>query len=210
VIDRPFSELVASLAARTPTPGGGAAAGLAAAMGSALFLMVVRFSRGKKANLARDDELAAAEASLAALHAEILPLAPRDSASFEPVAAAYRLPRTTEAERQARDAAIARGLAGATAVPMATLRLVAAALAAVLPVADCANRTIVSDLAAGASLLRAAAEVAFLNVRVNVLLAAQPDGAATLSAAAAHRDEVVRHHAALMALADDLLGAQPS
>ena len=43
---------------------GGAAAAMSGCMGAALFLMVVRYSRGKKANLDRDGELAAAEQKL--------------------------------------------------------------------------------------------------------------------------------------------------
>ncbi|MBK8099917.1 MAG: 2,3-bisphosphoglycerate-independent phosphoglycerate mutase [Planctomycetes bacterium] len=61
MLDQPFVKLIDALAARTPTPGGGAAAAMAGCMGTALFLMVVRFSRGKKANVDREGELARAE-----------------------------------------------------------------------------------------------------------------------------------------------------
>lgn len=169
-------------------------------MGSALLLMVVRFSRGKKANAAREAELAAVEQELLALHAAILPLAERDSASFAPVAAAYRLPQATPSEQDARREAICRGLLGAMTVPHETLRLAHAALAAVLPVAGCAGKSIVSDLAAGAALLRAAADVAALNLRINAALAAADPSA--LAPALALREEVERQHAALHALAD--------
>ena len=54
MIHQPFDQLIESLAAKTPTPGGGAAAAMAGCMGAALFLMVVRFSRGKKANVDRE------------------------------------------------------------------------------------------------------------------------------------------------------------
>jgi len=151
-------------------PGGGAAAGLSAALGVALLLMVVRFSRGKPAHAARERELAAAEDALVALQARALPLAEADARSFTPVADAYRLPQATTAQREARRAAIRAGLMGAMVGPMETLALARDALAAVAPVADCASRSTVSDQAAGSALLRAAAEIAFLNVRVNVRL----------------------------------------
>lgn len=205
VIDRPFSELVHDLAARTPAPGGGAAAGMAAAMGSALLLMVVRFARGKKANAARESELGAVEAELVALQVAILPLAQQDAASFEPVAAAYRLSQATEAEKEARRRAIATGLVGAMAVPQETVRLARQALATVLPVLDCANKSIVCDLAAGAALLRAAAEIGLLNVRINHALAGLPAGAEGLASAVAMRDDVVRHEAAVRAATDRLI-----
>lgn len=172
-------------------------------MGSALLLMVVRFSRGKKANAAREAELTSVEADLSALHAAILPLAERDAQGFEPVAAAYGLPRATPAEQAAREAAIRAGLVEAMVVPFESLRLIQRALATVLPVADCANRSIVSDLAAGATLLRAAAEIALLNLRINVSLAGEGDD--VLASARSMREDVVRQHAALCAAADRLL-----
>lgn len=208
VIERPFSELVESLAARTPAPGGGAAGGMAAAMGSALLLMVVRFSRGKKANASREDELARVERRLAELNAAMLPLAERDAAGFAPVAMAYRLPQATSAEKAARQAAIRDGLLGAMMVPEETLRLVHEALATVLPVADCAGKSIVSDLAAGAALLLAAAEIALLNLRINASLAAT--ASAPLASAQALRDDVVRLCAAVGAVADRWLGPDPA
>ena len=53
MIDQTFKEIASSLAARTPTPAGGAAAALTASMGTALMLMVIRFTRGKAANADR-------------------------------------------------------------------------------------------------------------------------------------------------------------
>ena len=210
MIERPFSELVASLAERTPTPAGGAAAGMAAAMGSALLLMVVRFSRGKKSNLAREGELAAVEQRLLALHAEMLALAERDCQSFAPVAAAYHLPQATAADQAARQAAIDQGLLGAMVVPQETLRLVREALATVAPVAAGAGKSTVADLLAGGELLCAAAEIAIRNLRVNAALvdaalAAAPVQAA-LASATALRDDVARQQAALRVAADRLLG----
>lgn len=209
VLDRPFSEFVADLAARTPAPGGGAAAGFAAVMGSALLLMVIRFCRGKKANAAREAELEAVEARLLDLHAQILPLAQRDAASFTPVAAAYRLPQATPQEQAARRAAIAAGLLGAMAVPAETLRLAREALAAVVPVAECANKTIVSDFVAGAGLLRAAADIAWLNLRVNASLAGAAELRDALASGAALRDDVVRFQGVLAGAAERTLDPPP-
>ncbi|HLU39679.1 MAG TPA: cyclodeaminase/cyclohydrolase family protein [Planctomycetota bacterium] len=203
MIDRPFSELVAALAARTPAPGGGAAGGMAAAMGNALLLMAIRFSRGKKANAAREAELARAEARLTELAPAFLALAQRDADGFAPAAAAYAMPQGTEAEKAARRAAIDRGLLGAMAVPHETVALCRDALAAAVEVASCAGKSIVSDLAAGAELLHAAAEIAARNVRINRALLADPEPAsATVAAVAALGEEVARHCAALRAAAE--------
>ena len=64
MISQSFEALVASMAAKTPTPGGGAAAAMAGSMGTSLFLMTVRFSQGKKANVDREEDLACVEGLL--------------------------------------------------------------------------------------------------------------------------------------------------
>ncbi len=205
MIDRPLRDLVEGLAARTPSPGGGAAGGVAAAMGVALLLMVVRFSRGKKATAARDADLARAESALDALLQRAGPLAEADCTSFEPVAAAYGLPKDTPAQTAARDAAIRRGLQGAMVVPMQTLEVVREALRAAAPVFDCAGRTIVSDQAAGAALLQTAAEIACLNVRINARLLGDVAGGETLAAARARQEEIAALASAARTSAEVLL-----
>ena len=64
MITQSFQQLVESLAKKSPTPGGGAAAAMAGSMGTSLFLMTVRFSQGKKANVDREEDLARIEAKL--------------------------------------------------------------------------------------------------------------------------------------------------
>ncbi len=56
---------------------------------------------------------------------------------------------------------------GAMVVPEETLCMVRDVFAATAGVVDCIGKNIVSDLASGSSLLRAAAEGAYLNVKIN-------------------------------------------
>lgn len=167
MIQQSFEQIVASLAAKTPTPGGGAAAAMAGCMGSALFLMVVRFSRGKKANLERDAELQQAETLLEGHLKKLLPMAERDCRSFDLVSAAYGMPKDTEQQKALREKAIQEAMVGAMVVPEETLCMVRDVFVAMQQVVGCIGKAIVSDLASGASLLLAAAEGAFLNVRIN-------------------------------------------
>ncbi|MBL8724788.1 MAG: cyclodeaminase/cyclohydrolase family protein [Planctomycetes bacterium] len=206
MIDQPFGAIVASLASKTPTPGGGAAAAMAGSMGAALFVMVVRFSRGKKANLDRDAELAAAETRLDALVQELLPMAERDCRSFDAVSAAYALPKDTDAQKAAREAAVQQGMLGAMEVPELTLGLVRAVFTAIEPVVGCVGKAIASDLASGAALLAAAAEGAFLNVKINAAyLTDRPRAEAALGRATAVRDQVRAAQAKITAAVDRLL-----
>lgn len=167
MIQQTFQKLVDDLAAKTPTPGGGAAAALAACLGTALFLMVVRFSRGKKTNAGREQELDSVEQMLQRHLGRLMPMAERDCKAFDLVSAAYGMPKATAEQKSLRERAIQEAMIGAMVVPEETLCMVRDVFAAVAGVVDCIGKNIVSDLASGSSLLRAAAEGAYLNVRIN-------------------------------------------
>ncbi len=167
MIDQSFSKIVDAIAQKTPTPGGGAAAAMAATLGTALFLMVVRFSRGKKANLDRDADLSRVESTLQEHLLRLLPMAERDCASFDLVSRAYAMAKTTEQEQSMRNRAIQEAMIGAMIVPEETLCMVRDVCVAMAGVIDCVGKNICSDLASGSSLLVAAGEGAQLNVRIN-------------------------------------------
>ena len=167
MIDQSLQKIVQSLGERSSTPGGGAAAAMVGALGAALFLMVVRFSRGKKANVDREEELAGAEGRLSDVVERLLPMAERDCRAFDQVSAAFKLPKESESEVEARTAAIEEAMVGAMSVPEETLAMVGDAFRAMAEVESCVGKSIASDLGSGSEILRAAAESAYMNVRIN-------------------------------------------
>jgi formiminotetrahydrofolate cyclodeaminase len=206
MIDQPFDKLIDSLAARTPTPGGGAAAAMAGCMGAALFLMVVRFSRGKKANAEREADLEKVEGLLDGHLKRMLPMADRDCRAFDLVSAAYGMPKDTEQQKGLREKAIQEAMVGAMVVPEETLCMVRDVFVAVESVVSCIGKAIVSDLASGASLLLAAAEGAFLNVRINAAYLTNRDRAdTTMTRATAVRDEIRKRQTAIAVFVDKML-----
>ena len=206
MIDQPFEKFIASLAAKTPTPGGGACAAMAGAMGTALYLMVVRFSRGKKANAERDDDLAAAETVLDDHLQRILPMAEQDCAAYDLVSSAYSLPKETEDEKAIRKSAIQEAMVGAMVVPEETMCTIRDVFGAVDRIIDCVGKNIVSDLGSGAELLRAGAESAYFNVRINAAFLDDRELAdSTLSRTLDLRDEILRHHDSIRRVVDGLL-----
>ncbi|HIE68652.1 MAG TPA: hypothetical protein EYP98_00025, partial [Planctomycetes bacterium] len=76
--------------------GCGAAAAMAGCMGTSLFLMTVRFSQGKKANVDREDDLAKVEALLQDHLGRLMPMAERDCKSFDLVSVAYGMAKETD------------------------------------------------------------------------------------------------------------------
>ncbi len=167
MIEQPFQDLIASLAAKSPTPGGGAAAAMSVCLGTSLFVMVIRFCRGKKATVEHDEQLAQVEDQLLGLLKRLEPMAERDCAAFDAVSRAYKLPKATESEQGIRVRAIEEGMLGAMVVPEETLALVRDVLRTVVPVLGFVGRNIISDLGSGAALLVAGGEGAGLNVRIN-------------------------------------------
>lgn len=206
MINQSFKKFIESLAAKTPTPGGGACAAMAAAMGTALLLMVVRFSRGKKANAEHEGELAEAEALLDDHLRRIMPMAERDCAAYDLVLSAYGLPKDADEEKTVRAKAIEEAMIGAMVVPEETMCMIRDAFTAVDRIITCVGKNIVSDMGSGAELLRAGAESAYFNVRINAsFLKNQELAKMTLSRTLTVRDEILRHHDSIRRVVDGLL-----
>jgi len=177
--DESFEQVLALVSARTPTPGGGTVAALAAALGAVLSCMAVRFSLQRKETPAETEAvLQTLERGLVDLAARFQRLADEDSDSFEAVRAARKLPQESDAEKAARNAALEAATATSAKVPLRTLRLARDGLELIDGVTLVLNRNLATDAASGALLLRSGARCAALNVRVNVVGDASPRAAA--------------------------------
>ena len=87
---RKFVEVLASDA---PTPGGGGAAALVGAVGTALGNMVGSLTVGKKKYADVQDEIIAVKAKCDALQTELLNQVEADEVNFLPLARAYAIPK---------------------------------------------------------------------------------------------------------------------
>jgi formiminotetrahydrofolate cyclodeaminase len=156
-------ELLAAVADRTPAPGGGAVAALAAALAASLTAMAARFSAdpGTAEVAVLADELR----SLAA------PLADDDAAAYQRVLAATGLPR--EPDPGTRREAIRRALDEASDVPLRVAEIGAEVAALAAALARSGNPNLRGDAAAAALLGAAAATTAAILVAEN--LAKTPD-----------------------------------
>lgn len=163
--DESIGSFLTRLAARSAAPGGGATGALHAAQAAALLAMVARFSDGPRYDAETVGRVRAAADGLAD---ESVDLAAADQAAFEKVIAAYGLPKDTPEDKAARSAAIADAMAGAARPPAdlmaASVRLMGLA-EELLPVA---NKNVISDIAAAAAAISAAAVTAALNIEVNL------------------------------------------
>ena len=162
------AELLAALASPEPTPGGGTAAAIAGAMGTSLLVMVAGLAKSKNNTDEEKAALAKARAAIEPIIARLTGLADADSAAFDAVMTAYRLPKATDLDKAARTRAIQAALRGATDIPLETLRACAGALEHARAVAAYGNRSADSDVGVAIGLLKAAAAGAAANVRINL------------------------------------------
>jgi methenyltetrahydrofolate cyclohydrolase len=182
-----IAEFLSQLADRRPAPGGGATAALHAAQGAALLAMVARYSDGA----AYDAELMDGIVSEAdELRKDALTLAEADAAAFGAVSEAYRMPKQTAGERAARSAAIAEALAGAARPPAEVVRVAALLVELAEELLPAGNRAMITDVAAAAEAVRAAAVPARALIAVNLRGIKDPALRAELADTAALADEI--------------------
>ena len=164
----PHRCVVEQVAAPTPTPGGGSVAAKSGALGCALCEMVAGLTEEKKGFEAVRGEMTAAREAFAALRHKFQALVQRDAASFDGVMAAFKLPKATDAEKAARQAAIQAATKEACEVPLTTMTHAAEALARAVPLAEKGNPNSITDVGVGALELGAALKGARLNVEINL------------------------------------------
>ncbi len=164
----PLSQYLGALASSDPTPGGGAASALSLAQAYALLLMVSRLTLKSK--------------KLQEHHAAVQPLLDpltrgfqraqalihEDTEAFNQVMAAFRMPKTTDEEKQARREAIQKALKRAAEVPLETMQQALQTLEPAAVLLDHGNPNALSDVGVALQQARAALLGAELNVRINL------------------------------------------
>ncbi|CAG0931755.1 glutamate formiminotransferase / formiminotetrahydrofolate cyclodeaminase [Thermoflexales bacterium] len=158
---------IEATAAGSATPGGGAVAALAGALAAALAGMVARLTIGKKKYAAVETKMKDIAARADGLRDKLTASIDEDSAAFQDVMNAMKLPKETPDEITARTAQIQSATKHATLVPLHTARLCLEALGLIHFVAANGNLNAMSDAASGAFMARAAIDAAGMNVRIN-------------------------------------------
>lgn len=159
-----LADLLGSLAARTPSPGGGATACTAGALAAAQAEMVVAFSLGKKSLAAHQERLEQARVALERTRVMLLGLADEDAEAYGAVNTLMKLPEDDARRRAEYPAALERSVQ----VPRAALAACTNLLRLLEDLAPITNRQLRTDLAISAVLAEAAARACDWNVRINL------------------------------------------
>ena len=157
---RKFVEVLASDA---PAPGGGGAAALVGAVGTALGNMVGSLTVGKKKYADVQDEILAMKAKCDALQKELMDQVEADDKGFVPLAKAYGIPK----DDPNRAEILEKATVTACAVPMHIMELCCEALDCIQVFATKGSRLAVSDAGCAAVCCKAAMQAASLNVFIN-------------------------------------------
>lgn len=156
------------LASGDPTPGGGSASALAGALGAALVSMVCNLTVGREKYAAHDAEVREILAASGQLVETLRQGIDQDSAAYDQVMAAFKLPRATDDEKAARQTAIQSATHAASLVPLALAEASAQVIAQAERAVGKTNVNAASDLAVAALLGVAALDGAAANVEINL------------------------------------------
>lgn len=160
-IARPF---VDSVAASTPTPGGGSVAALVGALAAALAQMVAGLTVGRKKYLDVSDQAAGILDEADSIRRELTAAIEEDSASFEGILAVFRNKELGEEEKAI---ALEAATVHAGEVPLRVARLSRDASKLAKTIATIGNVNAATDAAVGTIMARAAVHGAGLNVKIN-------------------------------------------
>ncbi len=156
-------EFVSALASSAPAPGGGGAAALVGAIGTALGNMVGALTVGKKKYADVEGEIIALREKCDAIQAALMDQVLSDAEAFEPLARAYGIPK----DDPARESVLEQATHDACQPPLRIMALCGEAIEAVAAFAEKGSRLAVSDAGCGAAILKAALQSASLNVFIN-------------------------------------------
>ena len=156
-------EFTRFLASAEPVPGGGGAAALVGALGVALGNMVAALTLGKPKYAEVEAEVAELRRRGEALQERLLEQMNADAEGFRPLAEAYKLPKDEPRRAEILEQATLR----ACGMPMEIMELGAAAIPVIAELASKGSRMAVSDAGCAAVAVRAAVEMAYLNLLIN-------------------------------------------
>ena len=168
----------------SPAPGGGSISAYMGALGAALACMVANLSAGKRGWESRWKEFSDWAEEAQQLMKELLALVDEDTAAFNRLMGAMRMPKSSPEQIEERDAAIEAATLYAGEVPLRTMKTAVKAFPLLRRMAEEGNPNSVSDAGVGALAARSAVLGAQLNVKINASGLQNRDDASRLIAEA--------------------------
>ncbi|KYZ74950.1 methenyltetrahydrofolate cyclohydrolase [Anaerosporomusa subterranea] len=169
LVQQTVAGFIAELSSDSPAPGGGSVAALSGALGASLVGMVCRLTIGNAKYAAADVAMRGALVKVDELKDTLTRLIDKDTAVFNQVMAAYRLPKTTDAEKTNRSEVIQLALKEAAALPLSVAEHCLALLELSKQALVNGNANASSDAAVAGAMAHAGLAAALYNVRINAM-----------------------------------------
>ncbi len=161
---RAFADETAS---ESPAPGGGSVSAYVGALGVSLATMVANLSSHRRVWDDRWEEFGDWAEKGQAIKDELLRLVDEDTNSFNAILTAVRMPKGSDAEKEARADAIEAATRYAIDIPFKVMEVALGGFDIIKAMAEIGNPNSITDAGVGALCARAAVHGAFMNVKVN-------------------------------------------
>lgn len=168
LVNLTINDFTSELASSSPAPGGGSAAAVSGSIASALISMVANLTIGGKKYEAYHESARTIEKEAEALRLRFLTIVDEDTASFNKVSDAFRLPKQTAEEKAARSAAIQSGLKLCTVTPFSMIEESLKGMKLIDRMLEGFNTSAASDLGVASLNFHSAAYGGWLNILINV------------------------------------------
>lgn len=168
LVEMKVKEFIAELASDSPAPGGGSVSAVSGALAAGLVAMVCRLTIGKKGYEEVQSEMEQALAKAEALHQKLTQLVDDDTNAFNEVMAAFKMPKETDEEKEARKAAIQEAYKKAADVPYTIAKTCLEVLALAEGIVNKVNTNAISDIGVASLAAHTGLEGAVMNVKINL------------------------------------------
>lgn len=162
------TEFVEVLYSKSAVPGGGAAAALVGAIGTALAGMVGNLTIGKKKYAEYEDDIKRILEEAQVLQDRLLAMIDEDAENFLPLSKAYGLPKETEEEKTYKKEVLEVYTKVACSVPIEIVEVCYKAVLLHEELLGKGSAIAISDIAIGVQCLRAAMIGGWVNVLINI------------------------------------------
>ncbi|MCF7926671.1 MAG: cyclodeaminase/cyclohydrolase family protein [Candidatus Izimaplasma sp.] len=170
--DVTIEEFIKKVDSKNPAPGGGSVSANVGALGIALARMLghVTINKKKFMNLSKDEQKAFKIVfnALEKSETRLIELIDEDTNAFNEIMSAFKLPKTTDAEKKERSTAIQKATIHAIETPMEIATICLDALEQFDILIKHGNKNAISDLGVAVLNISSAIEGSLLNVKINL------------------------------------------
>lgn len=167
--DHKITGFISATASGEPVPGGGSISALCGALSAALGEMVARLTIGKKKYADVQPQMKHIIEKITPLTKHLTEAVELDSDAYDQVMQAYKMPKDTDEQKDARNIAIQVALKHAASVPLNVAQLAASILPMLEDLAKNGNQNAITDAYVATLCGRTAVLGACANTRINLM-----------------------------------------